>query len=59
MLRRLPITLAQLKPGNNSEKVKNEIRKLLYSLYGSKNLQKIFMKDCLTLYKNGNNLYEH
>ena len=33
MLSRLPITLAQLKAGNNSEKLKNEIRKLLYSLY--------------------------
>ena len=33
MLSRLPISLAQLKVGNNSEKLKNEIRKLLYSLY--------------------------
>ena len=33
MLSRLPITLAQLKAGNNSEKLKNEVRKLLYSLY--------------------------
>ena len=32
MLSRLPITLAQLKGGNNSEKVKNEIRQLLYPL---------------------------
>ena len=32
MLSRLPISLAQLKAGNNSEKVKNEIRQLLYSL---------------------------
>ena len=40
MLSRLPITLAQLKAGNNSEKLKNEIRQLLYSLYRSKkNLQ--------------------
>ena len=29
----LPITLAQLKAGNNSEKLKNAIRQLLYSLY--------------------------
>ena len=36
MLSRLPITLAQLKAGNNSEKFKNEIRQLLYSLYRSK-----------------------
>ena len=40
MLSRLPITLAQLKAGNNSEKFKNEIRQLLYSLYRSKNVTK-------------------
>ena len=33
MLSRLPITLAQSKVGNNSEKLKNETRQLLYSLY--------------------------
>ena len=38
MLSRLPITLAQLKAGNNSEKLKNEIRQLLYSSYRSKKL---------------------
>ena len=32
MLNRLPISLAQLKAGKNSEKLKNEIRQLLYSL---------------------------
>ena len=40
MLSRLPISLAQLEAGNNSEKLKNEIRELLYSLYRSKNLTK-------------------
>ena len=40
MLTRLPITLAQLKAGYNSEKLKNEIRELLYSLYRSKNMTK-------------------
>ena len=40
MLSRLPITLAQLKAGNNSEKLKNEIRQLLYSLSRSKKLTK-------------------
>ena len=40
MLSRLPIALAQLKVGNNSEKFKNEIRQLLYSLYHSKNMTK-------------------
>ena len=38
MLNRLPITLAQLKAGNNSEKLINEIRELLYSLYRSKKI---------------------
>ena len=33
MLSSLPITLAQLKAGNSSEKLKNEIRQLSYSLY--------------------------
>ena len=40
MLSRLPISLAQLKAGNNSEKLKNEIRQLLYYLYHSKKLTK-------------------
>ena len=38
MIIRLPITLAQLQAGNNSNKLKNEIRQLLYSLYHSKNM---------------------
>ena len=38
MLNRLPIFLAQLQAGNNSNKLKNEIRQLLYSLYCSKNM---------------------
>ena len=37
MLSRLPSSLAQLKAGNNSEELKNEIRQLFYSLYLSKN----------------------
>ena len=40
MLSRLPITLAQLKAGDNLEKLKDEIRQLLYSLYCSKNMAK-------------------
>ena len=38
MLSILPISLAQLKARNNSEKLKNEIRQLLYSLCRSKKL---------------------
>ena len=33
MLSRLPISLAELQAGNNSQKVENEISQLLYSLY--------------------------
>ena len=40
MFSRLPITFAQLKARNNSEKLKNKIRQVLYSLYGSKMLTK-------------------
>ena len=36
MLSRLPISLGQLKAGNDFEKLKNEIRQLLYSLYRQK-----------------------
>ena len=44
MLSRLPISLAQLKVGNNSEKLKNDIRQVLYSLYRSKKLSKQLYK---------------
>ena len=40
MLSRLRIILAQLKAGNNSEKLKNEKRQLLHSLYRSKKIRK-------------------
>ena len=43
MITRLPILLAQSKAGNNSQKLKNEIRQIVYSLYRS----------------NGRNIYEH
>ena len=59
MLSRLPITSAQLKVGNNSEKLKNEIRQLLYFLYRSKKLTKQLYKSLIDIFKNGNNLYEH
>ena len=44
MLSRLPISLAQLKVGNNSEKLKNEIRQLFYYLHRSKKLKKQLYK---------------
>ena len=40
MINRLPISLAQIQAGNNSNKLKNEIRQILYSLYRSKVLTK-------------------
>ena len=49
MLRRLPISLAQLKAENNSEKLKNEIRQLLYSLYRSKKLTKQLYKSLIDI----------
>ena len=49
MLSRLPISLAQLKAGNNSEKLKNEIRQLLYSLYRSKKLTKQIYKSLIDI----------
>ena len=49
MLSRLPISLAQLKAGNNSQKLKNEIRQLLYSLYHSKKLTKQLYKSLVDI----------
>ena len=49
MLSRLPISPAQLKAGNNSEKLKNEIRQLLYSLYRSKKLTKQLYKSLVDI----------
>ena len=49
MLSRLPISLAQLNAGNNSEKLKNEIRQLLYSLYRSKKLTKQLYKSLIDI----------
>ena len=49
ILSRLPITLAQLKAGNNSEKLKNKIRQILYSLYRSKKLTKQIYKSLIDI----------
>ena len=40
MLQRLPIALAQVKAGNNSEMLLNAIRQTAYSLYQSKEITK-------------------
>ena len=49
MISRLPISLAQLKAGNNSEKLKNGIRQLLYSLYRSKKLTKAIFNNLILI----------
>ena len=40
MLKRLPVALAQIKAGNNSESLLNGIRQIVYSLYRSKEITK-------------------
>ena len=57
MLSRLPISVAQLKVGNNSDKLKNEIFYILCT--DQKNLQSNSIKVWLKLFKNGSNFYEH
>ena len=47
MFTRLLILLAQIKAGNNSRELKNEIRQLLYSLYRSKKISKIVYKNLI------------
>ena len=47
MLNRLPIALTQLEAGNNSNKLNNEIRQLLYSLYPSKNITEQIYKSLI------------
>ena len=49
ILRRSPISLAQLNTGNNSEKLKNKIWQLLYSLYRSKKLTKNVYKSLIDI----------
>ena len=49
VLSKLPILLAQLKEGNNSEKLKNEIRQLFYPLYRSKKFTKNIYKSLIDI----------
>ena len=62
MLNHLPILLAQIQAGNNSIKLKSEIRQILYSFYQSKVLTKTVYNNLYGkidgTYKNGNFLYE-
>ena len=47
MLKRLPIALAQIKAGNNSESLLNEIRQIVYSLYRSKGITKMLYNNII------------
>ena len=49
MLTRLPIFLAQLKAGNNSEKLENKVRQLLYSLFRSNKPTKQLYKSLIDI----------
>ena len=51
MLKRLPIALAQVKVGNNSESLLNEIRQIVYSLYRSKEITKKVNNNIINLIK--------
>ena len=47
MLQKLPIALAQVKAGNNSESLLNEIRQFVYSLYQSKQITEKVYNDII------------
>ena len=51
MLKRLSIALAQIKAGNNSESLLNEIRQIVYYLYRSKKITKMLYNNIINLIK--------
>ena len=51
MLPRLPIALAQVKAGNTSENLLNEIREIIYSLYQAKEITKKVYKNMMNSIK--------
>ena len=51
MLQRLPIALAQVKPGNTSENLLNETRQIIYSLYQVKEIAKKVYKNIINSIK--------
>ena len=51
MLQRLPIPLAQVKAGNTSEDLLNEIRQIIYSLYKAKKITKEVYNDIMNSIK--------
>ena len=63
MLQRLPIALEQVRAGNNSESLLNEIRQFVYSLYQSKQIttkvyNNIIQNISQYKYKDGYHIYE-
>ena len=60
MLQKLPIALVQVKAGNNSESLLNEIRQIVYSLYQSKQITKKVCNNIIKskTYKTGYYIYE-
>ena len=51
ILKRLPIALAQIKAGNNSESLLNEIRQIVYSLHRSKEITKMLYNNIINSIK--------
>ena len=51
MLQRLPIALTQVKAGNTSENLLNEIRQIIYSLYQAKEITKKVYKNIMNSIK--------
>ena len=57
MLQRLPIALAQVKAGNNSESLLKEIRQIVYSLYQSKQITKKIYNNLIKYIQLSNGYY--
>ena len=51
MFKRLPIALAQIKAGNNSESLLNEIRQIVYYLFLSKKITKMLYNNIINSIK--------
>ena len=58
MLNRLPVLLAQIQAGNNSKKLKNELRHILYSLYRSKALTKTVYNNLIKVIRQSASVYD-
>ena len=56
MLQRLPISLAQVKAGNTSEHLPNEMRQIIYSLYGAKEIPKKVYNNIMNSIKSQNRM---